>query len=152
MTTKRIYDDATRKAMAGLLPFAEGSYATAGLDCFDHLPEDVRPVFRIRDLSAQQLLRVRKATEEEMPGLMVEILQEGVMGPWENLVDSAFEEIAFSKEAIAKLPLRWLETLFNAALKLCSPNAVEREVLESSQPSTSESLSKAADVAAVPLA
>lgn len=148
---KRIYDEATKKALAGLLPFAPGSYTTATLDCFDHIPEALRPVFRIRDLTAAQLTQFR-AVIGDPSATIIEILQDGVMGPWENLVDSEFNEIPFSKEAIAKLPLRWLETLFGAAVGLCSPNKVEREVFASSQPPMSESSSKIADGADVPLA
>lgn len=126
--TVRIMDEATKKALAGLLPFAEGSYITTSLDCFDHVAEEFRPVFRIRDLTAAQLTRVRESVKDT-PEFIIGILQDGVMGPWENLVDSAFQEIPYSKEAIANLPIRWLETLYVAAIKLCNPNKLEREVL-----------------------
>ena len=129
--TQRVYDEATKKAFAGLLPFAPGSYATVGLDCFDHIKDEaLRPVFRLRDLTSAQLQKFR-ASQEDTEELITGIFQDGVMGPWENLVDSEFKEIQFSKEAIAALPLRWKETLFKAAIKLCSPNKVEREALGS---------------------
>lgn len=145
----RTFDEATKNALRRLLPFAPGSFITIGLDCFDFLPEAQRPVFRLRDLSAAQWYKVR-AVGVTPVDLMVEILQDGVMGPWDNLIDSEFQEIPFTKEAIAKLPLRWIETLFYAAVRLCSPDKLEREVLESLLPSTSALSSSPADSAAVP--
>lgn len=152
--TIRVFDEATKKALVGLLPLAPGSYITTGLDCFDHLAPADRPLFRIRDLSAEQFTAMRSAVRgggTVDPATMVKALQEGAMGPWEGVPDSNFNEIPFSTEAIARLPFLWIEAFYWKCAALCSPNKAEREVLELPQPSTSESSSKIAADAAVPL-
>lgn len=136
----RTFDDATKKALLGLLPFAPGSFVDVTLDCFDHVPEDIRPVFRIRDFTPDQFYAmqaaVRKDGDVDLP-TMIKTLQEGAMGSWDKLPDSNFNEIPFSVEGIANLPFQWIAALYWKARFLCSPNKTEREVLGSLPPPAS---------------
>lgn len=145
--TVRIMDDATKKALERLFPGVPGSYLTTSLDCFDHIPEEFRPVYRIRDFTAAQLMKARAMKDDDHAG-MIEILQDGAMGPWDRhcvrTPEGDLREVPFSKEAIADLPIRWIETFFYAALRLCSPNKLERESLESSPQPMSDTLSPVA--------
>lgn len=129
--TLRIYDEATKKALAGLLPMAPGAFVETTLDCFLHLPEAAQPKFWIRDFTAPQYNAMRAALQaggvDEQ--LVNKTLQEGALVGWDNLPNSAFEELKFSAEAIAELPFLWKEALYWKAAKLCSPNKVEKEAL-----------------------
>lgn len=147
--TIRTMDEATRKALAGLLPIAPGAFIETTLDCFLRLPEDVQPKFHLRDFTAPQFYAMQAALRAgEVPlDLMIKTLQEGVLVGWVNLPNSAFEEIVYSTEAIATLPPRWIDRLYWIAAGLCSPNKLEREVFESGQLPASESSSSPAPAA-----
>lgn len=152
--TIRTFDDATKKALLGLLPFAPGAYVDVTLDCHDCVAPEFRPVFRLRDFTAEQYYAMQAAVRASggtaPQELMLKTMQEGVLGSWDNLPNSNLEEIVFSVDEIAKLPFQWIRALYWKAAALCSPNKLERESFESRQPSTSESSSKTADGAEVP--
>jgi hypothetical protein len=126
----RVMTEETKKALAGLLPFAPGAFVETTLDCFLHLPEESQPKFWIKDFDAPAYHAMRAAMRAGGvdEALMTKTLQD-VLIKWDNLPDSAFQEIAFSVEAIAKLPFLWKEALYWKAAGLCSPNKLEREVL-----------------------
>jgi hypothetical protein len=143
----RTFDEVTKKALLGLLPMAPGATISVTLDCFDALPEDARPLFHIRDLNADQWRAMRQAMRVNGfvdQATMIKTLQEGALGSWENLPDNQFNEILFSKDAIAALPFRWIEVLYWKCADLCSPNKTEREALGFSPAPTSDTSSKAA--------
>lgn len=153
--TLRVMDEATKKALAGLLPFVPGASMQIVLDCHAHIPPENQPVFNIRDLTPEEFNAYRAAVKLPQGvdlAKKIEFLQGGCLVSWDNLPNyPAFEEIVFSKEAIAKLPQLWIEAIFWKCIELCSPSKVEREVLGFLRPSTSESSSKTAAPAVVPL-
>lgn len=150
--TLRVMTPETKKSLAGLLPFAPGAFVETTLDCFLHLPEEAQPKFWIRDLASAQYHAMRAAVRGDGvdDALMTKTLKDGALIKWDNLPDSAFNEIVFSVEAIDRLPFLWKEALYWKAVKLCSPDKLEREVFELSPGAASASLSKAAEGAETP--
>jgi len=145
--TIRTMDDATKKALAGLLPFAPGAYFEDTLDCFRGLPEEAQPRFRSRDFTAAQFYAMRAALRNGGAvdhATKVKTLQEGALIRWDNLPDSAFNEIAYSADAIAALPVLWVEELYWRSERLCNPNKLEREGLGSSPAPASDTSSSPA--------
>lgn len=132
--TARIMDEATRKKLAGLLPFAPGAYTTDTLEVFEGVEPEYRPRFFLRDLPPGHwsLLRTAlKAGRVVDAPMMLEALNAGALAGWENLLNSGFEEIPYSKEAVKALPFLWIEALYWKCASLCSPSKAEKEGLDS---------------------
>ncbi len=143
-------DDAIRKKLAGLLPFAPGSYVTETLDAFQDVDEEFRPRFCLRDLAARHWGAMRPATRADRSpdaAEMIAALNDGALVGWNNVIDSSLREIPYNKEAVAALPYLWIETLYWKCALLCSPSKAEKEGLGSSPPPASDTLSNPAQSA-----
>jgi hypothetical protein len=137
----KIMDEATRRKLSGLLPFAPGSFARFTPPEFDGVDEEFRPVFKVREASKESLTayRNRDTKEASATDAFVLLLQDALVG-WENLRDLITGEvIAFSKDAIAALPERLITILFMRVLEYSyGPSEEEKTGLESLPPPTSE--------------
>lgn len=155
----RTMDEEMRRKLAGLLPFAPGSYVTETLDAFADVEEEYRPLFYLRDLPYRHWAALRSAIKAERQldaKTMVEALTgvsnggDGALVGWDNVLNSNLEPIPFSREAVASLPFLWVEALYWKCAALCSPSRVEKEGLGSSPPpalGTSSNPARSADAA-----
>lgn len=139
--TKRIMDDATRKKLMGLLPFAPGSHANFTPDEFAGVDSEFRPVFYIRSLTSDALAKFRLEVQkrEATDIVYIEALSSGALVGWDNLVDIVSGvEIPYTKEAVAALPERLIMSIFMKVLEYTNgPTEQEKTGLESLPPPTS---------------
>lgn len=137
---KRIMDAATRKKLAGLLPFAPGSFVRATLSIFEELPQEFRPTFSLRSWSASDQAYIISKSQTGTLDLMVmaTALKSVVLG-WDNLLDaSTLEMIPFSKEIIPTFSGQLIGAIFEEVNKISGLSDEEKEGLELRPPSLSE--------------
>lgn len=142
--TNKVMNDATRKKLMGLLPFAPGSFARVTLKEFDGVDPEFVPVFFLRAFSTETMATYRinmAASGAVVCDVFRQALSESGIVGWENLRDFVTgEQIPFSKEAVKSL---LLDSLASALFSKCSeftfgPTPEEKTGLESSPPPTSE--------------
>ncbi len=149
----RVYDEATKAAMRGILPLQNGSYAEHTPKLFDVLPKEDRPIFRL--IAFDDATRLELATNfESKSALFISTLKAGlkksVVG-WRNLPDlETGKEIDFTVEAIETFPDHLIVALYDFASEITGMTALEKEGLESLPPSTSAQSSNPASLADVP--
>ena len=104
----KVFDEKTRRALAGLLPFAEGSKAPFTPKAFETVAEELRPTFWIRPYSPEAW-KARILSDKSKEGLFVDYLREvfeteGLIG-WDNLLDGATgKPIPYNLENVKRLP------------------------------------------------
>lgn len=136
----KIMDEATRRKLSGLLPFAPGSFARFTPPEFDVVAEEFRPWFNIREGSRESLKKYRERNKEGDNALLafIEFLQDGALGGWGNYPDmGSGEPFEFSKENIAYLPESLIVILFLRVMEFTNgPSEEEKTGLESLPPPT----------------
>lgn len=140
---KRVIDEATRKKLVGLLPFAPGSQVPFTPDHLLSLEEAVRPVFYIRPLTESARLNISKWALDE-DGMsktrIVEVLSMGSLVGWTNVCDAVtLEDIPFDIKVIVDWPDKIVMGIYYKVAEITAgPSEVEKESLESLPPSASE--------------
>ena len=142
--TNKVMNDATRKKLMGLLPFAPGSFARVTLEEFDGVDPEFVPVFFLRALSNSAVVKYRlnvNAPDAIIADAFREALADGGLVGWENYRDfTTGAPIPFSAEAVKTMLLDKLASaLFSKCLLFTfGPTQEEKTGLESSPPPTSE--------------
>lgn len=140
---KRVIDEATKKKLVGLLPFAPGSNIPFTPEHLQTLPQEIRPVFFIRPFGEDARMIITKAIaggEDGVPKTtVVDALNMGALVSWSNVIDAVtMEEIPFTKEAIPSIvdwPDKIVFGLYYEISKITSgPTEVEKEALQSLPP------------------
>lgn len=129
-TKKRVFDEKTRRYLAGLLPFSPGATAPYTPDEFEKVPEDLRPVFYVRaytDEQAQSLTAVA-GDFSKFRKAVVKALSEGALAGWDNLIDLATgEEVPYSPEAVSLLPAAVMLNIHTRCSEFAGLTEPERE-------------------------
>jgi hypothetical protein len=133
----KVMDEATRRKLSGLLPFAPGSYARVKLEIFDGVDPEFVPVFFLRAASSETMAAYRLKAEDKSASTcdaFRDLLADGALVGWENFKDLATgEDVKFSKDSIKALILDPLAAaLFAKVMEFTyGPTAEEKTGLES---------------------
>jgi len=106
---KRVLNDEVKRELLGLVPFAAGStddftppqYLKTGADGGYLIPEEYRPVFKVRSFTVEEKRGVAKLLvniKDSDDAAVVEAARKVVVG-WRNLFDSGSGEEIFFKSA-----------------------------------------------------
>ena len=143
-------DDATRKALCGLLPFAPGSSLPFTPEAFQSVEEAFRPVFHMRGFTQKTIayMASRAQSGTLTTDAMAQCLKDGAIAGWDNLIDFGTEEpVPFGLDTIDGFPLQLVQALYLRASELSGLTEAEKEGLESAPQPSSESSSNPAHVA-----
>lgn len=125
----------TKEALAGILPMRNDAVYEFVPHEFDHVAEEYRPVFFIRQFSEEQVLEIKDILYKEVTGkkkpTMKDIntrnvecmaLLHSVFAGWDNLIDVSsgelYPEYNGSIENLMELPEVIRTTLFSEAMKI----------------------------------
>lgn len=143
MMAGKVMDDATRRKLSGLLPFAPGSFARVTLDLFDGVDPEFVPVFFLRAFSPETMAAYRIKVAEKgsnvCDAFREALASDGLVG-WENFRDLATgDAITFSKDTAKSI---LLDTIASALFSKCAeftfgPTPEEKTGLESLPPPAS---------------
>lgn len=103
---KRIYDDVTRRRLAGTLPFARDASVPFTPEHLIDLPDEVRPVAMLGRFSDEDRAKVIAWAKDNagvsFSDLMVEVLASSGIRSWSNVRDlMTEEELPFTPENVA---------------------------------------------------
>ena len=147
---KRIFDEATKRKLLGILPFSPGSFVTWTPEEFFSFPLDLQPKFNLRPFDNERIAFVREVIQSGKFGIeTARKLVEYSLTYWTDLIDLGTQlEIDFSQESIGLLPDALVWMIYKKASELTfGISAEEREAFESQPVSESVPLSKAAESA-----
>lgn len=139
----KVMDEATKRKLMGLLPFAPDSFARVTPKEFDGVDAEFVPVFFLRAFPNQTMgaYRLRSASgDASVCDAFRDALADGGCIGWENYRDFVNGvEIPFSKEAVKAMPDKLASALFSRCLEYTyGPTEEEKTGLESLPPPTSE--------------
>jgi len=130
---KRIFDEATKKALSGLLPFAPGTSVPFTPEAFQKVEEAFRPIFNLRPYAKKErdyLAEHLKAGTYDKACISRAMENSGVIG-WSNFFfypDG--EEIPFEKGQLENLPDVPFYQIHTHLMELTvGPTEVEKEGL-----------------------
>ena len=139
----KVMDDATRRKLSGLLPFAPGSFARVTLELFDGVDPEFVPAFFLRAFAPETMAAYRVRAAEKganvCDAFREALASDGLVG-WENFRDLATgEEVKFTKDGAKSL---LLDTIASALFSKCAeftygPTPEEKTGLESLPPPAS---------------
>jgi hypothetical protein len=129
---KHILDEATRKALFGMVPFSCEVTTNFTPEEFSKgkIPSEFHPIFSIRSFSQSEMSQLKQnsqkytkdSTAEEISKISndnFDLVSSCVTG-WSNLVDAGtMEDIAYSKEAFKTLP-SWMKVSIMGFVKKIS--------------------------------
>lgn len=144
---KRIFDEATKRKLMGMLPFSPDSFVVWTPDEFIPFPEDLRPKFNIRPLDKSTSSFVR--AEIQAGRFDVETARKAIqyaVTSWRDFIDLGTQlEIDYSTMAFDSFPDNLVWRIYKKVNELTyGLSQEEKEGLESQPVSESVPLSKAA--------
>lgn len=107
MSEKRIYDAATRRRLAGTLPFSKDACVPFSPDHLMDLADDVRPILMLGTFSEEDRktitdwAKIKDASFEEM---LVKVMSGSGIRTWSNICDLVTgDELEFNVENVERM-------------------------------------------------
>jgi hypothetical protein len=144
---KRILDEATKRRLAGVLPFSPEAFTTWTPEEFFDLPLDLQPKFNIRPFSKETSAALR--ADIQAGKFDVETARKAIryaVTSWKDLVDLGNQtDVDYSQEAFDSFPDNLVWIIYKKVNEMTfGISKEEKEALELQPVSESEPLSKAA--------